>query len=198
MSFTRFTAAVAVAASALGLGCVGSDAAPQTTTPRIPAVQVVHVSTWDTVADLRAQLRDVAGRLRADDEACAFYWGDVAARPPDAARLTIVWSVPQMEGEVEGFLLCGEDNQFAMQDPRAQDVALMFWHQGRMQIAPLAAAGAVPFERTGLEDIDAGPADAAAVIDLDTSDAHVPAARLLERLQTLPSTFVFAAMPIGS
>jgi len=177
--------ALALGAALIATGCGGAETRERA--KRDDTVTLAHVSRNDTLGTLRRQLRRSA-RAHEIASRCALVWGDLLSTPPSARRARI-----GCEGDraIEGVVLCGQDLQTAMNDPRAHQIAVLLWRDDELQLGDVSQGGTV-----ALSDVAPAQAPTAALFDADSSDARAAAQDVVGELSHAGDKFVVIAWPL--
>lgn len=166
-------------------GCGATAPAPE------PRQTVVHVDPAQTMAEVAEAAVAATGGGRD----CLLVWGDVATRPPSAAPVRLVWA--EFE-HLDGWVVCGADAEPVLLDPRAPQMAMLYYRDDELYVGPVAEGGVTRLRDTVLAIRSDAPAPSLTVFDPDSSDRDVPAYRVLRRLREAPREFLLVAWPVGT
>lgn len=181
----KWTVWSAVVALCFGLvaGCGGSEV--RETNSRL----VVEVEPEDSIDDVAHKAYAAVGGGRD----CLLVWGDVVTQPAEARPVRLVWADFE---HIDGYVLCGEDADLVVRDPRAEHLAMLYYRDRRLHVGHPSQGGTIPLRRTVLGLRSDGPAPCLSVFDRNSSDSHVPAFVVLRELREVPLDFLIAAMPV--
>lgn len=176
--------AIVVSCAAVAVGCGGSEV--RETETRL----VVEVEPTDSLDDVARKAYAAVGGGRD----CLLVWGDVVTQPVEARPVRLAWA--ELE-HIDGYVLCGDDAELVLLDPRAEHLAMLYYKDHRLHVGHPSEGGTIPLRRTTLGLRSDGPAPCLSVFDRDSSDTHVPAFVVLRQLRDVPRDFLIAAMPVS-
>lgn len=167
-----------------GLGCATSPSVEPTDEPL-----VIQISPDDSMADVA---REIYAAADAEGE-CTLVWGDVVTQPEEAQQIRVVWA--ELE-HIDGYLLCDEDMELVLLDPRARHMALLYYKPDGLWVGHPSRGGVNRLEDTPLSIRSDGPAPCLSVFDSNSSEIDVPAYRVLRQLREVPRDFLIAAWAV--
>ena len=183
----KWTVGSAVVASCLGvvLGCGGSEVRDT------DSMLVVEVGPDDSLDDVAQKAYAAVGGGRD----CLLVWGDVVTQPAEARPVRLAWA--ELE-HIDGYVLCGDDAELVLLDPRAEHLAVLYYRDRQLHVGHPSQGGTIPLRRTTLGLRSDGPAPCLSVFDRNSSDGRVPAFVVLRELREVPRDFLIAAMPVDA
>ena len=178
------TIAILTFLAGAGLGCATSPSVDPTNEPL-----VLHVSPEDSMADVA---REIYAAADAEGE-CTLVWGDVVTQPEEAQQVRLVWAELEY---IDGYLLCDDDMELVLLDPRAKHLALLYYQPDGLYVGEPSRGGVNRLEDTPLSIRSDAPAPCLSVFDSNSSDLEAPAYRVLRQLREVPRDFLIAAWPV--
>ena len=167
------------------LGCATSPSVDPTDEPL-----VLHISPDDSMEDVA---REIYAAADAEGE-CTLVWGDVVTQPEEAQEIRVVWA--ELE-HIDGYLLCDEDMELVLLDPRARHMAMLYYKPDGLYVGHPSRGGVNRLEDTPLSIRSDAPAPCLSVFDSDSSEIEAPAYRVLRQLREVPRDFLIAAWPVN-
>ena len=125
---------------------------------------------------------------------CSFFWGDVAVRPADARHARFAWQGG--DEHIDGYVLCDEERELALSDPRLRSAARLFFQDGRLKMTDPDGVGSTEYQSSLVADRGDAEKPSVAVFEGHTSDETARAAEVLDRLSAVTDDFLFATWPL--
>ena len=154
-----------------------------------PERVLVRVDPEDSLEDVARKAHAVGGGGRD----CLFVWGDVVTQPAEATPVRLQWA--ELE-HLDGYVLCGEEAELVLLDPRARHLAMLYYRDDMLHVGHPTDGGTAPLRRTTLGLRSDAPVPCLGVFDPDSSDRRTPAFVVFRQLREVPRDFLIAAMPV--